>query len=281
MPLKDVLLHVATYPESPSVEAIEQAVGFAALVGSSLTAVATEVELKTPANALAGLVVGLNRVAVEVERASASASEVSLRALEAKAQAAGVVASALRNKLPLHAVAQAVARQARTRDLCLAPINRRESDYRSVPEALIFDSGRPVLVFQAGQLLPTKQLGSVILAWDGSRSAARAMADALPLLYMATRVQVVTVLNEKPDTVAGVGDDAVRHLKMHGIDAELNEVDRQGQLIGKVLEACILESQPDLLVMGAYGRSRIKEFVLGGATAHVLRDPRVPVLLSH
>src|SRR5690606_35811509 len=132
---------------------------------------------------------------------------------------------------------------------------------------VVFGSGRPTLVFRpAGAPLPEQGLGTVVLAWDGSRSAARVMADALPLLAKAREVRVLTVVNEKPEARSGLGADVVRHLQAHGVTALAEEVDAARQSIGKVLEVYASQHGADLLVMGAYGRSRVREFILGGAT---------------
>ena len=122
---------------------------------------------------------------------------------------------------------------------------------------------------------------SVMLAWDGSRAAARAMGDALPLMVNAREVRILTVTNEKPDASSGLGKDAARHLKAHGVNVVIDEINAAGRHIGQVLQDHAIKCQSDLLVMGAYGRSRMREFILGGATEHMLREPNVPLFLSH
>ncbi len=280
MALSDMLVYIATYPEPTSPETIDQAVQFAAKAGGRLSALAVEVEFRRSSSWLADRAVGISSLAAEAEQESGKASRNSLAIFATQAKAAGVLGQTLRSRVDLHAVPQQVVRFARTRDLCLLPFNPRESGCRLVAEATVFDSGRPVLVFQPGDAIG-ERIGTVAVAWDGSRSAARAMADALPLLARAARVQVVTVLNEKPEAVTGIGDEAVRHLKYHGVNATSVEVDANGQRVGSVLESFVLAQQPNLLVLGAYGRSRIREFVLGGATEHLLRDPKLPLLLSY
>ena len=107
------------------------------------------------------------------------------------------------------------------------------------------------------------------------------MADALPVLGKAREVRILTVINEKPAARAGLGQDVQRHLEAHGVSAAVDEVDAGGRRIGQVFEDYLAGRDADLFVMGAYGRSRAREFILGGATEHMLHDPRVPLLLSH
>src|SRR4029079_17019733 len=106
-------------------------------------------------------------------------------------------------------------------------------------------------------------------------------ADALPILAGAAEVRVLTILNEKASATAGVADDLVHHLARHRIPAQVDAVDADGDPIGAVLERYLAETRPDLLVMGAFGHSRTREFILGGATRGVLHAPKVSVLLSH
>lgn len=282
MPMRDILLQIDTYPEATPAEAIDQAVRFTAAVGGVLSALAVEVDIQAPKNRLADYLIGLSQMAVEEERKSRQFCAVALEAFASRAEEAGVLGEAIHGKADLYAVGAFVAERSRTRDLCIVPVVDPSDGQRSVVEAVVFGSGRPVLTFRPGVAdLPLGGLGSIVLAWDGSRTAARAMADALPIMRTAREVRVLTVTNEKPSAGPGLGNDAVRHLVAHGVNALAEEVDSAGQRIGPVLEDHFARHRPDLLVMGAYGRSRAREFILGGATEHVLKDPKVPLLLSH
>ena len=111
--------------------------------------------------------------------------------------------------------------------------------------------------------------------------AARTVADAMPVLSRAGEVRIVSVLNDKPSVSAGSATDLVRHLAVSGISAVLDEIDGRGQEIGRCLTRHAQDCGADLLVMGAFGHSRAREFILGGATQSLLREPIVPVFLSH
>jgi nucleotide-binding universal stress UspA family protein len=161
-------------------------------------------------------------------------------------------------------------------------VDDRASSQRAVAEDVIFHAGRPVLVFNAEKApLPSASPKCVAIAWDGSRCAARAVSDAIYLLKAAEDARVFTIVGEKPSAKAGVAKDLVRHLRMYGVEARVDEVEGATRSIGVSIDHYLNEVRPDLLVMGAYGSSRLKEFILGGATEHILNKLRCPALLSH
>lgn len=282
MSLRDVLVHIDSYPDPTSSEAIEQAVQFSAAMGGMLSALAVEVMIDGPKNRLADYVIGLSRLARTEEEKSRDFCVAALADFTDKATAAGVLGEAIQGKADLYTVGPYVARRARTRDLCLVPVADENDGQRSVIEAVVFGSGRPVLTYSPGTAdLRATGSGEVVLAWDGTKTAARAMADALPLLEKARKVRVLTVTGEKTSTGTGLGKDAQRHLLARGINAVIDEVDAGGRSIGAVFEDYLERQNPDLFVMGAYGHSRAREFILGGATEHMLKHPRVPLMLSH
>lgn len=282
MPLRDILLQIDTYPEPTSSEAIDQAVRFAKVLGGVLSAIAVEVIIQAPKNRLADYVIGLSKIARDEERKSLQFCTAALEAFALRAGEEGVLGDAIHGRSDLYNVGQYVALRSRTRDLCMVPVVDQYDGQRSVIEAVVFGSGRPVLTYRPGTAdLPGTNPGLVVLAWDGTRTAARAMADALPLLQTAQKVRVLTVTGEKPSAGPGLGHDAQRHLVAHGVNAVVDEVDAGGKSIGPALDAYIERLSPDLLVMGAYGQSRAREFILGGATEHMLKHPKVPLMLSH
>ncbi len=282
MALNDILIHLDSYPEATPTEAIDQAVRFVAAVDGTLSALAVNVSVPIHSNRVADYLIGLSKLAHEEEAHSLSASQAGLAHFRTAAEAAGVLGQALIETVDLYRVGEHVAHRARTRDLCIVPLGGPYDGQVEVIENVIFNAGRPALVFHAGDAA-LSPLGprAVVVAWDASQWAARAMADALPLLRLAHQVRVLTILNEKPSAGAGLGAEAVRHLQAHGVAATAEEVDGEGRSIGAALDGYLAEHKPDLLVMGAYGHSRLREFVLGGATEHVLRKPKVPLFLSH
>jgi nucleotide-binding universal stress UspA family protein len=168
---------------------------------------------------------------------------------------------------------------ARLRDLTIIPVP--ESYDQWYAEALIFGSGRPTLVLPEAPRPRPFELGTVAVAWDFSRTAARAVSDAMPLLEKAKKVRIVTVTNEKKLDTKHSAEELAKNLARHGIDVVLDKVDAKGQGIGEVLEAYVASHQVDVLVMGAYGHARWREFILGGATKSLLSKPPLPIMFSH
>lgn len=148
--------------------------------------------------------------------------------------------------------------------------------------ALALSCGRPVLVVPRTGV---KSLSAerIMIAWNGSKEAARALADALPFLQKASEVEVVTVA-EARTTAEGAGpsvQDVCRHLELHGIKAAAIELPRTKIKIADALLSRAAAQGADLVVLGAYGHSRFRELVLGGVTRHFLSNSAAPLLLSH
>jgi nucleotide-binding universal stress UspA family protein len=149
------------------------------------------------------------------------------------------------------------------------------------PEELAMGSGRPVIVvpYIGG---PHSFGRRIIVAWNGSREAARAVGDAMPLLREAEQVWVASInAEEEADSHSGPAEALARHLADHGIKAEPQALRSDNISPADLLLSRITDVGADSLVMGCFGHSRIREFVLGGMTRDVLRHMTVPVLLSH
>lgn len=151
---------------------------------------------------------------------------------------------------------------------------------RMMAESLLFETGRPMIVVP-----PSCQPGfagrRIAVAWDNSRTSARALGDALLLLPELAEVILLTVGDEK--AIRSSLDDAglVEALARRGLSARLESRPLNGRKIGDALQDAALDVGADLLVMGGCGHSRLRDFFLGGATMNVLDAPRLPILLSH
>jgi nucleotide-binding universal stress UspA family protein len=147
-------------------------------------------------------------------------------------------------------------------------------------ETVLFDSGRPVLAvpyINKGGL----KLDRVMVCWDGGRTAARAIGDAMPLLTRAKAVEVVIIAGERGKQDEVPGADMGQHLARHGLKVTVNRIPRGDVDVADAILSHAADSNADFVVMGGYGHSRLREFILGGATRSMLQAMTVPTLLSH
>lgn len=182
--------------------------------------------------------------------------------------------------------ADALIRHAHCSDLCILgqadPESRTAAIDRSIVERVVLHCARPTLVLPyAGSF---KSLGKrVLVAWDDSREASRAVADAMPLLRGADQVQLVSWNDPGAEDAAATSarlDSMRRWLLWHGVKAQAH-VEASGIAIGDAMLSRAFDFDADLLVMGAYGHARLTEWMLGGATRGLLKSMTLPVLMSH
>jgi nucleotide-binding universal stress UspA family protein len=147
-------------------------------------------------------------------------------------------------------------------------------------EAALFESGRPVVVVPYIQREGIK-LDRVMVCWDGSRSAARAIADSLPFLKCGKFIEIVMVANAsgKADVLPGV--DLGEHLARHNLNVEVKRLVTADIDVSNAILSYAADCAGDFIVMGGYGHSRLREFVLGGATRGILQSMTIPVLMAH
>jgi nucleotide-binding universal stress UspA family protein len=149
-----------------------------------------------------------------------------------------------------------------------------------IVEQALFDSGRPVLVVPYIQTAPFKA-DRVMLCWDGSRPAARAAGDAMPILARAKTIEVFIVESGRLKSNEIPGADIADHLARHGLKVSVTRTVSGDIDVASVILSHAADSGADLIVMGGYGHSRLREFVLGGATRGILTSMTVPTLMSH
>jgi nucleotide-binding universal stress UspA family protein len=147
-------------------------------------------------------------------------------------------------------------------------------------EAALLESGRPVVVVPYIQRAGLK-LDRVLVCWDRGRNAARAAADALPFLTRSTVVEVVSIAASGRTADDLPGADIGQHLARHGLKVEVKHLAGADIDVADTILSYAADSGADFIVMGGYGHSRLREFVLGGATKGILDAMTVPVLMSH
>jgi nucleotide-binding universal stress UspA family protein len=181
-------------------------------------------------------------------------------------------------------LSEAAVRQARNADLVIVGQADPEHPPAGGPlvEDLLMTAGRPILIIPYVGHFET--LGATVLVgWTNSREAARAVNDAIPLLAKAASVTVLSARpsGRKPATHDATGAEITRHLARHGIRAEAAQTVMTGGSASDVLLSYAADVSADLLVVGGYGHSRLRELVLGGVTRDLLHHMTLPVLMSH
>jgi nucleotide-binding universal stress UspA family protein len=195
---------------------------------------------------------------------------------------AGLSAEPLRFSASLAGAGDQFGRIARRFDLAI--VAQAEPHGASVDdiiaETTLFTSGRPMIIVPYIQKTPLK-LDRVMVCWDGSRQAARAVGDAMPLFAKAGRVQVVIVTNERGKQNEIEGADIAEHLARHGLKVDVHSVTGGDIDVADALLSHASDSGADFMVMGGYGHSRLREFILGGVTRSILRSMTLPALMAH
>lgn len=275
--MKDILLALKSHPQPTPEWAINSAVAVARHLNAKISGAMCIVGIPKVSNFLADRLVGANDAIAEENRRSQDNAQALMRALQEGA-GPNLGREAIRIECGHIIESRSLTEHARVFDLAIVP-SYGHSETQSVAEALIFSSGRPVLMLPENP--EGEAFGSVVIGWDGSRGAARAVHDSMPFLRQAEAVHVVSITSDKELPASPSTQDLVQHLAHHGITASAHAEDAKGQDAGAALVRVTRTLGGELLVMGAYGQSKIREFVLGGATRTILTSAAVPVLLSH
>ena len=182
--------------------------------------------------------------------------------------------------------AELVIQQARTADLTIIghdlTMGEHQPDEYSFAESMLFASGRPMLLVPPRAEASKPLGGCIAIAWNGSRPAARALADAIPLIERAERVVVLSAEPDRPGVrPPSLIEPVLAHLRCHAGAVESHALQARHRDVAEMLQAEALALGADMLVAGAYGHARLWEKMLGGVTRDLLADLRLPILMSH
>ncbi|HLH92869.1 MAG TPA: universal stress protein [Xanthobacteraceae bacterium] len=277
--IKDIAFHLSTRVGGTAT--IDYAVSVAAAFEAHLAGIAFALDPFIPPTMGIGDTVPADWVDEQREESQAGALAAIAR-FEEVARRNTISAESRRLDASLAGAAQMFGRIARRFDLSIV----RQAEPNKAPledliiEAALFDSGRPVLVvpyIQEGALA----LDRVMVCWDGGHNAARAVGDAMPFLHRAKAVEVVIVQGDagKSDEIAGA--DIGEHLARHDLEVEVKRIVSKDRDVMDTILSHAADVGSDFLVMGGYGHSRLREFILGGVTRGILATMTVPVLMSH
>lgn len=274
MPLKDILVHVDETRNSKGT--IEAACQLADRHDAHLAGLAIDRPAEIPGFAA----IEIPPSAVEIiKRQRQEAMQKARKVFEDAVRSAGLTDRsgwATAEGRPL----ETLALRSRYADLTVVSQSAPEEEggAEDFVDDLIMTSGRPILVVP--YIGAPSEIGrKITIAWNGSREAARAVSDAMPLLEAADEIEVFAV---EPHGLGDVpGADIAQHLARHGLKTNAAKTSGLEIDVGDALLNQISDSGTNLLIMGAYGHSRMRELVLGGATRYILEHMTVPVLLSH
>jgi nucleotide-binding universal stress UspA family protein len=241
--------------------------------------VAFEFEPVIPGDMLGGIPTAL----IEIQREeNKRIAEAAVARFEAAAKAAAISAETRIVDASLAGAADLFGRIARRFDFAVVGQARREqgASEELLIEGTLFGSGRPVIVVPYTQTEPLK-VERILICWDGSRPAARAIADAVPFLERAKSIEILVVTGERDKSGEITGKNMRSHLARHGLQTEIKHITAAGGATQKSILGYVAESGPQFIVMGGYGHSRWREFILGGVTRGILKSMPVPVLMSH
>lgn len=275
--LKDIVVNLKVGAARDT--AADYAISIAQTFGAHLAGVAFAYEPVLPA------IVGADipEAFIEEQREdNEAAAQAAVARFEAAAGAAGISHQSRVVSASLAGAADTFGTVARQFDLAL--VGQSEQD-RVAPEELIvegalFGSGRPVIVVPHNQKAGVK-FDRIVICWNGGRTAARAVADAMPLLHRAKIVEVVIVGTDAGKNGEASGADIGQHLARHELKVEVKTIAPGNLKVSATILSYATTSGADLLVMGGYGHSRLREFILGGTTRGILKATTVPTLMSH
>jgi nucleotide-binding universal stress UspA family protein len=279
--MKDILAIIASGSGKTLAQPGTYSLSLAARMGSHVTAIIAEIERFSPAAQLEpdnmqgasrpvtspALAERLGQTA-DLVRSEAHRAEVSLTILE----------HADNSPYPLREI---VTSSAQVRDLSILGVHGPLTYPRQgLVEAVLFGSGRPVLLVPPGA--PAFSGRMVVVGWDATRSATRALHDALPLLTKAQKAVVISLSDDKVFRLPESGPEVCRYLERWGIDASFDAPKRKQDKIGNELLLHAKRLEADLLVMGGFGHAREREFLFGSATRDIFQSHlELPVLMSH
>jgi nucleotide-binding universal stress UspA family protein len=279
MPIRDILLPLVGEPSAAAIAAIDKCVAMAGDIGAQVTAMAVEEDILVRPKVM--ITDDLDHAEIAEAVRSVSDTQALLKAFDATALRFGVCGERRLDRVVAADIPAHFTLDARLKDFSVVPVKPHDQQSEKIVERLIFESGRPILICPE-EFAPELEVAfdDVVIAWDHTAPAARAVADALPMLQAATTVRVVTATDERTAAQRESGAALVRHLATHGIKASFETVKIGGSSVGKVFGAYARANAIDLLVMGAYRHSRLAEWLWGGMTKTVIGRPPCWVMMS-
>jgi len=275
--IENILIGLTVESKEEPTAAVSYGLSLAKCAHAEVTVFAPSAKLVLPhafvSGTAAGIVAAENRYLEELARAA-------VKRIEATAKNAGVKVGITSPQLKRLKLVEGFTKETRLHDLCILDSESQALDIdRDLIEAALLDSGRPLIVVPPER----KEFNArhVIVAWDGSSKAARALFDSLPILRVAEIVEILQVEGEKDLSNILPGSALTEHLLAHKVKVEAKTIGARDGDVAEALRQYAERSAVDLIVMGGFAHTRIRQLLLGGVTQSMLRHCPVPLFLSH
>ncbi|MCY7279412.1 MAG: universal stress protein [Sphingomonas bacterium] len=274
-----IIVPVHTYPDGNSDNIAAHVAAVARYLNADVHALVLNADFPRVSSALGNLLIDVPALIAGTKQKCRERGAAVIKAMEIAIEPLGIRLQTTQMECFPGAAGDVVNSFARYHDLVLVGIGASDVTPQSTAEAAVFGSGRPTLLVPEDK--PMVTFGHVLIAWDGSNAAARAVSDARDFLRRAQTVTIASVTDEKALPDNDPGSRLAEYLSRHDVLATVAQLQTRGRPIAETLQEHAQEIGAGMLVMGGFGHSRVRDFVLGGATSGVLNDLRLPVLLSH
>jgi nucleotide-binding universal stress UspA family protein len=274
--IKDIVVNLGLGTHD---QAGDYAVSMAEVFEAHVLGIAVSYEPTIPGNVMGGMPPEI----IQAQRSESNKkAQAAVSRFEQATKRAGLSAETRILNTSIAGAADQLGRIGRRFDIIVVgqPERKNSTPDQVINEGALFESGRPVIFvpfIQKGGMT----LHRIMICWDGSRAASRAVADALPLLKKSKQVEVV-IVSDKPNKIDEMpGADLGQHLARHSLRVDIKQITSPDIDVPSTILSHAADSFADMIVMGGYGHSRLREFILGGVTRGLLESMTVPVLMSH
>jgi nucleotide-binding universal stress UspA family protein len=274
-----ILVPLHTYPDGNSANIAAHVAVVARHLKADVHGLVLNATFPSASSIMGNMIINVDSMVREVTAKCHTKGAALVIAMQAALEPMGIKFRITHLDCSLGTIGAAAETYGRYHDLIVTGLSVNDVSMEATAETAVFGSGRPTLLVL--QDASPSQFHHVMIAWDGSRVATRAVADAHEFLRLAKTVTIAVVTDEKALPEGNPATRLSEYLDLHGINTTVAMVQAKRRPIARALQEHALEIGADMMVMGAFGHSRMRDFVMGGATAGILRDLKLPVLLSH
>lgn len=275
----DLLAAIHTYPQGNSDNYVHHIVAVAHYLNADVHALILDVDFPPVSSLFGDALINISALINDAKSRAGERGLAFVAALNLEMNRPGITLKTTEVQCFEGLFGKVVTEHGRYHDIVIIGIDSANSTPQKTAEAAVFGSGRPTL------LVPEKSKPAVfehvMIAWDGSQVATRAVSDARAFLERAKNITIATIIDEKALPESNPGSRLLDYFARHNVNATISHMQGRGSPIADTLQDHARDLGAGLLVMGGFGHSRMRDFVLGGATRGILGDLRLPVIMSH